>query len=165
MSGCRGDLLSAPIPPPWPCAGLCCRDSLSEKNNFSHAGYKAGGVEVFSQQAACACSLCKKFISALRPESDKEEQSEELETNCEQMSGRIIRNVWKAHQDRLMRQKSTGLAQATAAILEGEAQGEGTSPHGIGAVNKLLLCKLSSRGDACLQAHLLLCCGCAATSH
>lgn len=43
------------------------------------------------------------------------------------MSARIIINVLKAHQDKLMNQKSTGLAQATAAILEGEERGGETN--------------------------------------
>lgn len=55
---------------------------------------EGGGLRVSSQQAPYAWGLCKKFTSALQP--DKEEQSEDLETNCEQMPGRIIRKVWKA---------------------------------------------------------------------
>lgn len=96
------ELALTPVPPPWPHAGACCRDSPSEKNYFSRARHRVGGLEGFSP-ASCTC--LRSAQEALRPESDKEEQSEELETNCEQMSGRIIRYVWKAHQDRLMRQK------------------------------------------------------------
>lgn len=84
-------------------------------------------MEVFSQQGARAGAL-RKFLSALRPESGKEEQSEELETNCEQMSGGIIRNVWKAHQDGLMRQKKFWARSSNSCRPAGEGAGRRNKP-------------------------------------
>lgn len=75
--------------------------------------------KVFSQQAAQVY---------LWPESGKEEPSEELETNCEQMSGRITRNVWKAHQDRLMRQSKHRACSRNSCCPGGKGAGRRKKP-------------------------------------
>lgn len=76
------------------------------------------------------------------------------------MSARIIINVLKAHQDRLMNQKSTGLAQATAAILEGEERGGETNLPGIERETLVMQVLLEGTPGAlwCLHSTIMLGC-------
>lgn len=93
------------------------------------------------------------------PESGKEEQSEELETNCEQMLGRIMRNEWEAQQDLWMKQNKHGAGSSSSCCPGGNRVGRRNQP---GEGNSS--CAGSAPWSHPLQQPLL-CSGCTATSH
>lgn len=106
---------------PWCLTGnLCCRIHLPKNSTCPRLG-TGDGV------GGCILQFLMPQVCTRTPESGKEEQSEELGTNCEQMLGRIMRNVWEAHQDMWMEQNNPRAPLAAAAVLEGTVWGGGTS--------------------------------------
>lgn len=89
----------------------------------------------------------------LPPESGKEEQTKELETNCEQMLGRIIRNVWEAHQDRWMRQNKHWAHSSSSCCPGGKSVERKEEPSW---TEKLVLCGFCSPGPPLAAAPALL---------